>query len=162
MDDEEDLRDALSYAPLMRLVGLAGHVTGQRFNRVMSRQHGLTYSGVAVLSALGLGPGGRTTEGAPGRMTHAELARRLWLTRATLTGVVDTLEKAGYVRRERDGSDRRVVWLVLTEAGRERLKALGRDAYEAFPPTPAESDPAKEKVIREFLIDVIVTHYEKE
>src|SRR5205823_14412729 len=91
----------------------------------------------------------------------AELARRIWLSPATLTGILDTLEKAGYVRRERDESDRRVVWLALTEAGAERVKAISRDAGELFHGTLAGCDPATEKIVREFLIDVIVTYHER-
>jgi DNA-binding MarR family transcriptional regulator len=53
-----------------------------------------------------------------GQMTAGELARETGLTTASITGVVDRLEKAGYVRRERDSGDRRrvVVQLVLERA----------------------------------------------
>ena len=37
-----------------------------------------------------------------GQMTAGELARATGLTTASITGVVDRLEEAGYVRRERD------------------------------------------------------------
>jgi DNA-binding transcriptional ArsR family regulator len=53
-----------------------------------------------------------------GTMTAGELARATGLTTASITGVVDRLEEAGYVRRERDTKDRRrvVVHLVLDRA----------------------------------------------
>ena len=160
--DEDELRAALETSPLLRLVSLAGHVTSQRFGRVMAAQHGLTTSGAAVLSVLNWGVGRGLDQGTPGRATHAELAQRCFFTPATLTGVIDTLEKAGYVRRERDETDRRVVWLVVTEAGRARTREISKHFREAFQPTEAERDPAKEKVIREFLIDLIVHNQEKE
>ncbi len=160
--DEEALRASLIDNPLLRLVALAGHVTSQRFGRVMGRQHGLTSAGAAVLAVLSWGVGRGVDQGTPGRATHAELARRCFFTPATLTGVVDTLEKAGYVRRERDESDRRVVWLVLTDAGRDRTREIGRQVADLFQPTEAECDPAKEKIVREFLVDLIVKNYEKE
>jgi DNA-binding MarR family transcriptional regulator len=160
--DEEELRASLDISPLLRLVALAGHVTSQRFGRVMGRQHGLTSAGAAVLTVLNWGLGRGIEQGTPGRATHAELARRCFLTPATLTGVVDTLEKAGYVRRERDDADRRVVWLVLTDAGQERTRQLARDFVQIHQPTEAECDPAKEKIVREFLVDLIVKNYEKE
>ena len=160
--DEEELREGLADSPLMRLVSLAGHVTSQRFGRVMGRQHGLSSSGAAVLAVLGWGQGSGLDRSTPGRATHAELARRMWLSPATLTGILDTLEKAGYVRRERDESDRRVVWLALTEAGAERVQAISRDAAELFRGRLAGCDPATEKIVREFLIDVIVSYHEKE
>jgi DNA-binding MarR family transcriptional regulator len=53
-----------------------------------------------------------------GHMTAGELARATGLTTASITGVADRLEEAGFVRRERDASDRRrvVIRLVLDRA----------------------------------------------
>jgi DNA-binding MarR family transcriptional regulator len=126
----------------------------------MGRQHGLSTAGASVLAVLSWGMGRGLDRGTPGRATHAELARRCFFTPATLTGVVNTLEKAGYVRRERDETDRRVVWLVITEAGQDRVHEIGRQIAGLLQPTEAEQDPAKEKIIREFLIDLIVKNYE--
>jgi len=54
-------------------------------------------------------------------MTAGELARQTGLTTASITGVADRLEEAGYVRRERDPKDRRrvVIRLVLESALRD-------------------------------------------
>jgi DNA-binding MarR family transcriptional regulator len=56
-----------------------------------------------------------------GQMTAGELARETGLTTASITGVVDRLEEAGFVRRERDPQDRRrvVIRLVLDRAIRQ-------------------------------------------
>jgi DNA-binding MarR family transcriptional regulator len=53
-----------------------------------------------------------------GQMTAGELARATGLTTASITGVADRLEEAGYVRRERDPEDRRrvVIRLVMEKA----------------------------------------------
>jgi DNA-binding MarR family transcriptional regulator len=53
-----------------------------------------------------------------GELTAGELARATGLTTASITGVADRLEEAGYVRRERDPRDRRrvVIRLVLERA----------------------------------------------
>src|SRR5450432_4759371 len=53
-----------------------------------------------------------------GQMTAGELARATGLTTASITGVADRLEEAGFVRRERDARDRRrvVIRLVLDRA----------------------------------------------
>jgi DNA-binding MarR family transcriptional regulator len=53
-----------------------------------------------------------------GRMAAGELARATGLTTASITGVIDRLEEAGYVTRERDPHDRRrvVVQVVLEKA----------------------------------------------
>jgi DNA-binding MarR family transcriptional regulator len=56
-----------------------------------------------------------------GKMTAGELARATGLTTASITGVVDRLEAAGFVSRERDATDRRrvVVAISLDRALRE-------------------------------------------
>jgi DNA-binding MarR family transcriptional regulator len=56
-----------------------------------------------------------------GQMTAGELAKATGLTTASITGVVDRLEEAGYVTRERDAHDRRrvVVKIVLDRALRD-------------------------------------------
>jgi DNA-binding transcriptional ArsR family regulator len=56
-----------------------------------------------------------------GEMTAGDLARQTGLTTASITGVADRLEEAGYVRRERDPKDRRrvVIRLVLDSALRD-------------------------------------------
>src|SRR5215510_5893713 len=48
-----------------------------------------------------------------GRATAGRLAEVTGLTTGAITGVVDRLENAGYVRRERDESDRRKVFIVI-------------------------------------------------
>jgi DNA-binding MarR family transcriptional regulator len=58
-----------------------------------------------------------------GRMTAGRLAELTGLTTGAITGVVDRLEKAGLVRRERDESDRRKVFIVPVE---ERMMEMGR------------------------------------
>ena len=48
-----------------------------------------------------------------GHLTAGELARRTGLTTASITGVLDRLEDAGFVRRQRDARDRRRVLVYL-------------------------------------------------
>lgn len=50
--------------------------------------------------------------------TLGYIARQLMVTPAVVTGIVDRLERRGFVRRTPDPEDRRVVRLSLTEAGR--------------------------------------------
>src|SRR6201981_4190067 len=47
-----------------------------------------------------------------GRMTAGRLAELTGLTTGAITGVVDRMEKAGLVRRERDAEDRRKVFIA--------------------------------------------------
>jgi DNA-binding MarR family transcriptional regulator len=62
--------------------------------------------------------------GAGGRLTARDLGRECHMLASTITGVIDRLESAGHVRRERDQRDRRVVWVALTDAGRELVDRL--------------------------------------
>ena len=51
----------------------------------------------------------------------AELAERTGVTRATITGLVDTLERAGLVKRARHAEDRRMMSVGLTRRGEKLL-----------------------------------------
>jgi DNA-binding PadR family transcriptional regulator len=64
-------------------------------------------------------------------MTAGDLARITGLTTASITGVLDRLEEAGFVRRERDPHDRRRV-IVRLDAARGL-----RDVAPVFAPVIA-------------------------
>jgi DNA-binding MarR family transcriptional regulator len=54
------------------------------------------------------------------RASAGELAKATGLTTGAMTGVLDRLEKAGFVQRQRDAADRRKVWITaLPEAERQ-------------------------------------------
>src|SRR5688572_5949767 len=57
-----------------------------------------------------------------GPRTPAELADAAGVTRATMTGLIDTLERDGYVVREPDPSDRRMLSVRLTAKGEQFLQ----------------------------------------
>ena len=52
-----------------------------------------------------------------GPLAPSELGARLIVTRATVTGVVDSLERRGFVRRAPNPSDRRSVLVEITPQG---------------------------------------------
>ena len=58
-----------------------------------------------------------------GRMPAGRLAELTGLTTGAITGVIDRLEKAGFVRRERDADDRRKVFIAPVA---ERVMELAR------------------------------------
>jgi DNA-binding MarR family transcriptional regulator len=62
-------------------------------------------------------------EEADGGLRMNELADRLLLSRSGLTRVIDRMEEAGLVRRERSEKDRRAVYVFLTPQGSEALQA---------------------------------------
>ena len=57
-----------------------------------------------------------------GSLSLGELSKRMYLHPSTLTGVVDRLEKKGYVLRDRNAVDRRVVKVRLTSKGNRLAK----------------------------------------
>ncbi len=74
----------------------------------------LTYSQFAALEALyHLGP-----------MTAGEVSAKVLKSGSNLTTVIDNLERAGLVRRERDSADRRVIRIHLTAAGSQKLESV--------------------------------------
>jgi DNA-binding transcriptional ArsR family regulator len=66
-----------------------------------------------------------------GEITAGQLAQATGLTTASITGVVDRLEQAGYVRRERDSRDRRRVVIHLI------IEPVLRDVVAVFAPVLA-------------------------
>jgi DNA-binding MarR family transcriptional regulator len=59
-----------------------------------------------------------------GPMTPSELGERLIVTRATVTGLLDSLERRGYVRRSPHATDRRSLVVELTPAGASTVQQV--------------------------------------
>jgi DNA-binding MarR family transcriptional regulator len=59
-----------------------------------------------------------------GATTAGTLARHTGLTSGATTAVIDRLERAGFVRRRRDASDRRCVLVDVVPASAERIQPL--------------------------------------
>lgn len=67
-----------------------------------------------------------TLEEAGGGVPMNEIATRILASRSGLTRVIDRMEEAGLVRRERPEVDRRVVLVVMTPEGDAALQASRR------------------------------------
>lgn len=59
-----------------------------------------------------------------GPVSPADLAERAGVTRATITGLLDHLEGAGYIRREPRSDDRRMITVHLTVEGTRLLERI--------------------------------------
>lgn len=53
-----------------------------------------------------------------------EIADRLIISRATVTGLLDSLERRAYIRRRPHPSDRRMILAEITDAGRDAARAF--------------------------------------
>jgi len=102
------------------LVGTAARLVQRRLSSRLSA-FGLTPPQWGVLITLfevdGLSP--------------TDLAARTAIDGPTMTGVLDRLEQAGFVYRQRDPRDRRMLGVYLTESGRALHDALPRVIWEA-------------------------------
>lgn len=67
-----------------------------------------------------------------GPRTPAELADAAGVTRATMTGLIDTLERDGFVKREPDPDDRRMMSVRLTAKGDRFLNDFLPDYFKAI------------------------------
>jgi len=88
--------------------------TVARLTRERLTPHGITPVQYAVLQALW----------EHNELSAAELCTRLVIDSATITGVVDRLEKLGLVERRSDPTDRRINRLFLTPEGYGRRASL--------------------------------------
>ena len=75
----------------------------------------VTPFGLSPSSALALG----ILADAAAPLAPHQIAEKLIFSRATITGLLDSLEKRGYVRRVPHSSDRRMLLIELTDAGRQ-------------------------------------------
>lgn len=103
-------RDGMLAEQLLRL--------NRRLHRIQKRQLepiGITPAQARLLRAV-------AAYDEPPRM--ADLAARMEVVPRAVTTLVDGLESSGWVRRAPDPTNRRVVRIEITEAGRETLRAL--------------------------------------
>lgn len=84
----------------------------------VAREAGQNRLSLRQLSALTMIESEKTTLG--------DVARRLMVTPAVVTGLIDRLEKRGYVRRINSTDDRRRVMLALTDEGRAAAESVSR------------------------------------
>ncbi len=83
------------------------------------------------------------------RLTMAEIAGKIGRDKSTVTTLVDKLVRFGYVTKERDTVDTRVVYVTLTSKGSELksiFNAISREVLNALYFDISESE--KEELVR--------------
>jgi DNA-binding MarR family transcriptional regulator len=133
-------------APLPTLLLAASKLMGAYYGATVALAGvRISPAGLGVLRVLLAGDG----------LKSSDVAARGLSSPGTLTSVVNTLVREGYVERRRDADDRRVVRLFVTERGRracEDYTALAGPRWrEAF----GFVSPDDEPVIRKFFVDMI-------
>lgn len=86
------------------------------------REAGLTTPQLLVMQAI-------EKDGNP---STSALARHIVVSHATVTRIVDRLELAGMVKREKSKTDKRVVNVSLTEAGKAKLEVAPEPLQSEF------------------------------
>jgi DNA-binding MarR family transcriptional regulator len=98
------------------------YTEARRATKELARQHGLTGPQITVVKML---------EGL-GELSLSALSARMSAKNSTVTGIVDRMERDGWVVRERSTEDRRVVLLRLTDAGRRLAREVPVTSMEIF------------------------------
>jgi DNA-binding MarR family transcriptional regulator len=96
----------------------AHHQIVNSLDAELRAEHELTFADYDVLLRLARAP--------ERRLRMSELAKRVMISPSGLTRAVDRLVSVGLVERERDASDARVVFALLTTSGRETVKRAAR------------------------------------
>ncbi len=81
------------------------------------QEYGISHAGFKVLINL-------LHDEKSGGLSPANLSGICGVTRATVTGILDTLENNGWIERQPDPNDRRGLIIVLTESGRGKLDTI--------------------------------------
>jgi DNA-binding MarR family transcriptional regulator len=123
-----------------------------------SRIMGAFYAGTLVQAGLRISPAGlgllRVLLAGDG-LKSSDVAARGWSSPGTVTSVVNTLVREGYVERRRDAGDRRVVRLYVTEKGRRTCEDYYALAGPHWRAAFGFVSPDDEPVIRKFFTDMI-------
>lgn len=118
METDRLLEENPSYRAWWHMVR-AYHAVAGHLHRFFD-DHGITGAQFGVLRCV--------ADAGPGGLMLSDLSKRLMVTCGNITGVVDRLEQAGYLRRVRPPDDRRVVLAQLTPEG----LALYRELMPAY------------------------------
>ncbi|EKF75875.1 MarR family transcriptional regulator [Alcanivorax hongdengensis A-11-3] len=92
------------------------------YSRKLSKVAGLTSPQLLILQAIA----------AHGEMTMGDLANEVTLSQATVTTILDRLEKRGLLGRKRGESDKRRVYAHLTQAGMDIIEKAPTPLQDEF------------------------------
>lgn len=121
------------------------HISQGRFGVMMLLSRSTQPSTAKLMGADGCDSGPRTP---------AELADAAGVTRATMTGLIDTLERDGYVVREPDPSDRRMLSVKLTAKGEQFLQEFLPGHFRIVASVMSTLNEAERKTLVRLLVKI--------
>ncbi len=136
--DADELRSEIGTSVLRFIAGVVLH------NHAVAQRLGLGSSDSQFLNLLDL----------HGPLTPGRLAELTGLTTGTVTGVIDRLERGGFVRRVRDAEDRRKVLVTPVAEAMAGLAEHYREHGEHLDAVLRRRDADQLRVIADFLADV--------
>ena len=141
-----DVADLADDAPLQALMLTATKLMGA-YGQCTVQAAGLKVSlaGLGVLRVLVDEDG----------LKSSEVADRAWSTPGTVTAVVNTLVRDGFVERRDDETDRRIVRLYITEQGRAVITYYVSQAAPRWRKAFDFVDKEDEAVVRRFFVQMI-------
>jgi DNA-binding MarR family transcriptional regulator len=98
------------------------YTESRRLTKGMASQFGLTGPQLTVIKLL------ETF----GDLSLSSLSERIRAQNSTVTGIIDRMEREGLVRRERSTTDRRVVFIRLSEKGARLAREIEVEPMEIF------------------------------
>lgn len=105
------------------------YTESRRLTKGMAREVGLTGPQLTVIKLLE----------SFGDLSLSSLSERIRAQNSTVTGIIDRMEREGLVRRERSTTDRRVVYIRLSDKGHRLARSIDvqpmemvRDALSAL------------------------------
>lgn len=95
------------------------------------------------------------SQNCPRAHTPAELADLAGVTRATMTGLIDTLERDGLVTRTPDPSDRRMMSVTLTPHGQARLESILPGHFKRMSALLSTLDESERRTLVRLLVKIL-------
>lgn len=98
------------------------YTESRRLTKGMASQFGLTGPQLTIVKLLE----------SLGDLSLSSLSERIRAQNSTVTGIIDRMEREGLVRRERSTSDRRVVFIRLSDKGQKLAREIEVEPLEIF------------------------------
>ncbi|MRG91517.1 MarR family winged helix-turn-helix transcriptional regulator [Polyangium spumosum] len=98
------------------------YTESRRLTKGMAAQFGLTGPQLTVIKLLE----------ELGDLSLSSLSERIRAQNSTVTGIIDRMEREGLVKRERSTTDRRVVYIRLSEKGEKLAREIQVEPMEIF------------------------------
>ncbi len=98
------------------------YTESRRITKGLAGRHGLTGPQLAVIKMLE----------PVGKLSLSELSWKIKARNSTVTGIIDRMEREGWVERQRSEEDRRVVHIALTARGRRLASGISIEPVTIF------------------------------